>query len=92
MLTAALVAGQKAPVKMVPGRAPRSGRGTLVEPKLKLILSTSPEMFEQRLNDFLASLDKNDLIVDVKFATTPFSNSIEYSALVHYQATTEWDD
>lgn len=64
----------------------------LVEVKLKLIGSTSPDIFEQRLNDFLASLDKDDIVVDVKFSTSPLGNGVEYNALVQYQATDSWDD
>lgn len=63
-----------------------------MEVKLKLIGSTSPDIFEQRLNDFLASLDKDDLVVDVKFSTSPVGNQVEYNALVQYQTTDSWDD
>jgi flagellar biosynthesis regulator FlbT len=63
-----------------------------MEVKLKLIGSTSPDIFEQRLNDFLASLDKDDIVVDVKFATSPVGNQVEYNALVQYQTTDSWDD
>ena len=69
-----------------------SEEGKPVEVKLKLIASASPETFERRLNDFLASLDRDDIVVDVKFSTTTASNGVEYSALVHYQATDAWDD
>lgn len=63
-----------------------------MEVRLKLIGSTSPDIFEQRLNDFLASLDKDDLVVDVKFSTAPVGNQVEYNALVQYQPTNSWDD
>ncbi len=63
-----------------------------MEVKLKLIGSTSPDIFEQRLNDFLASLDKDDIVVDVKFSTSPVGNQVEYNALVQYQTTDGWDD
>ncbi len=66
--------------------------GKHVEVKLKLIGSTSPDIFEQRLNDFIASLDKDDIVVDVKFSTSPVGEQVEYNALVHYQATDRWED
>jgi hypothetical protein len=63
-----------------------------MEVKLKLIGSNDPDLFERRLNDFLASLDKDDLVVDVKFSTTAVGAGLEYSALIHYQATDAWND
>lgn len=62
-----------------------------MEPKFKLIVSTSPEIFEERLNEFIDSLDKDDLIVDVKFSSAHSGSAVEYSALVHYQPTSEWE-
>lgn len=63
-----------------------------MEIKVKLIGSTSPDIFEQRLNDFLASLDKDDIVVDIKFSSSPLGNNVEYNALVHYQTTDSWGD
>lgn len=63
-----------------------------MEAKFKLVSSNSPELFEQRLNDVISSLDRNDIIVDVKFATTALAVGIEYSAVVHYQTTDDWHD
>lgn len=63
-----------------------------MEPKFKLISSNNFELFESRLNEFIASLDRDDVIVDVKFATAALSSTIEWSALVHYQHTESWDD
>lgn len=59
--------------------------------KFKLVSSNNFDLFEERLNDFVASLSANDLIVDIKFATAALSSSVEYSALVHYQHTEEWN-
>lgn len=72
--------------------APLRRKDHSMEVKLKLIGSTSPDIFEQRLNDFLASLDKDDIVVDVKFSTSPVGNQVEYNALVQYQTTDGWDD
>lgn len=63
-----------------------------MEPKFKLISSNVHELFEQRLADFIGALDRDAIIVDVKFATTSHSSSIEYSALLHYQETTGWSE
>lgn len=62
-----------------------------MESKFKLISSNNFDLFEERLNDFVLSLDRDDVIVDVKFATTALDVTIEYSALVHYQQTERWD-
>lgn len=63
-----------------------------MEIKFKLISSNSPELFERRLNDFVAGLDRDDIVVDVKFAATAVPSGIEYSAVVHYQATDSWQE
>jgi len=64
-----------------------------VDPKFKLITSHERELFEARLRDFIDSLSRDDIIVDVKFSTAPLpSGGVEYSALVHYQETSAWGD
>lgn len=63
-----------------------------MEAKFKLISSNNFELFENRLNDFIASLDRDDVVVDVKFATAALNTTIEFSALVHYQHTESWGD
>jgi len=62
-----------------------------MEPKFKLISSNNFELFETRLNDFIASLDRDALIVDVKFSSAALDSTVEFSALVHYQETEGWD-
>ncbi len=62
-----------------------------MEPKFKLISSNNFELFETRLNDFIASLDRDSLIVDVKFSSAALDTTVEFSALVHYQETEGWD-
>lgn len=59
--------------------------------KFKLISSNNFELFEERLDDFVAGLGKDDVIVDVKFSTAALDTTIEYSALIHYQRTESWD-
>lgn len=62
-----------------------------MEPKFKLISSSDFTIFEQRLNDFIAGLSRDDVIVDVKFSTAaPTVGGVEFSALVHYQQTEAW--
>ncbi|HEX7039099.1 MAG TPA: hypothetical protein VF202_03180 [Trueperaceae bacterium] len=64
-----------------------------MDPKFKLITSHEQELFEQRLRDFIDSLGRDDIIVDVKFSTaTRPTGAVEYSALVHYQETSAWGD
>ncbi len=63
-----------------------------MEPKFKLVTSSDPTMFERRLTDFIDSLARDDVIVDVKFSTSTTNYRVEYSALVHYQATEAWRD
>lgn len=63
-----------------------------MDPKFKLISSNVHELFEQRLEDFVSSLGRDDVIVDIKFATAPYGSGVEYSALLHYQTTSAWDD
>ena len=48
-------------------------------------------LFEERLNAFIASLARDDVIVDIKFSTCQISAGVDYSALVHYQQTEAWD-
>ncbi len=62
-----------------------------MEVQFKLISSHDPELFERRLNEFVASLDRDDIIVDVKFTTTAVNSRVEYSAVVHYQPTQGWE-
>ncbi len=62
-----------------------------MEPRFKLVSSNNFELFEERLNDFIGSLDRDDVIVDVKFSTSALGTTVEFSALVHYQRTEAWD-
>ena len=58
--------------------------------KFKLISSNNFDLFEERLDNFISSLGKDDVIVDVKFSTSALETTVEYSALVHYQPTEPW--
>ncbi|HET9026118.1 MAG TPA: hypothetical protein VFN07_01145 [Trueperaceae bacterium] len=58
----------------------------------KLVTSNSVEHFERRLNEFVAGLDRNDVVVDVKFSTATYGEGVEFSALVQYQTTSEWHE
>jgi hypothetical protein len=59
-------------------------------PQFKVITSNSLELFEERLNDFVEQMNRDDIIVDVKFATTALSSTVEFSALIQYQTTESW--
>jgi hypothetical protein len=58
--------------------------------QFKVITSNSLELFEERLNDFVEQMNRDDIIVDVKFATTALSSTVEFSALIQYQTTETW--
>ncbi|HHO55872.1 MAG TPA: hypothetical protein ENK21_05740 [Trueperaceae bacterium] len=58
--------------------------------KFKLITSNSVERFEERMADFLALLEPDDIIADIEFSTVALPNSVEYSALIHYTRTEKW--
>lgn len=59
-------------------------------PRFKLVTSNDIERFEQRLNDFVEQLDRDEMVVDVKFSTTAYGSGVEYSALVQTQKTESW--
>lgn len=64
-----------------------------MDAKFKLISANSVDLFEERLQRFIDSLDVDDIIVDISFTTAALSAStIEYSALVHYKPTQGWTD
>ncbi|MFN2322973.1 MAG: hypothetical protein ABR510_08470 [Trueperaceae bacterium] len=59
-------------------------------PRFKVITSNSLELFEERLNAYLDQLDRDEMVVDVKFATAALDTSIEFTALVQTQKTESW--
>lgn len=63
-----------------------------MEPRFKLITSTTAELFEERLDHFIGTLGTDDIIVDIKFSTAVMGAGVAYSALVHYQQTESWHD
>jgi hypothetical protein len=63
-----------------------------MDAKFKLVTSRSVENFERQLDEFMAGLARDDVVVDIKFSTAPIGSGVEYSALVHYQTTEQWLD
>lgn len=59
--------------------------------QFKLITSNSIDLFEERLNDFSASLAPDDTIVDIQFSTAALASSVEYTALVQVKTTAAWN-
>jgi hypothetical protein len=59
-------------------------------PRFKVITSNSLDRFEERLAAYLDQLDRDEMVVDVKFATAPVGTSVEFSALVQTQNTESW--
>ncbi len=62
----------------------------MTTPRFKLITSNSLERFEERLHEFIDQMDRDELVVDVKFSTAALETTVEFSALVHYQKTESW--
>jgi hypothetical protein len=62
----------------------------VITPKFKVITSNSIDRFEERLNDFVEQMDRDEIIVDVAFNTCALPNSVEFTALVRYQKTESW--
>lgn len=58
--------------------------------KCKLISSNDFDLFEERLNAFLATLTTEEVVVDIGFVTVALAASVEYSALVQYRQTESW--
>ena len=59
-------------------------------PRFKLITSNNLDLFEERLERYLEQLDRDEVVVDVKFSTAAFGETIEFSALVQTQKTESW--
>lgn len=59
-------------------------------PRLKVITSNNLDLFQERLDRYLAQLDRDEVVVDVKFSTAAFGETIEFSALVHTQKSESW--
>lgn len=59
-------------------------------PRFKLVTSNDIERFEERLNAYVEQLDRDEMVVDVKFTTAPYGSGVEYSALVQTQKTESW--
>ena len=59
-------------------------------PRFKVITSNSLDLFEERLAAYLDQLDRDEMVVDVKFATAALGTTVEFSALVQTQKTESW--
>ena len=59
-------------------------------PRFKVVTSNSIDRFEERLNAYLDQLDRDEMVVDVKFATAALGTSVEFSALIQTQKTESW--
>lgn len=59
-------------------------------PRFKLVTSNSIDRFEERLAAYLDQLDRDEMVVDVKFTTAAVGTTVEFSALVQTQKTESW--
>lgn len=60
--------------------------------RFQLISANNQDMFQERLNHFVASLPAHTIVVDVKFSTALQGNNLVFSALVQYKEVEEWTD
>lgn len=51
-------------------------------PRFKLISSNSIDLFQERLDAYLAQLDRDEVVVNVEFSTVALRETVEFSALV----------
>ena len=59
-------------------------------PRFKLVTSNSIDRFEERLAAYLEQLDRDEMVVDVKFTTAAVGTTVEFSALIQTQKTESW--
>ena len=59
-------------------------------PRFKLVTSNSIDRFEERLAAYLDQLDRDEMVVDVKFTTAAVGTTVEFSALIQTQKTESW--
>jgi hypothetical protein len=68
-------------------------RGIIWRVTFKLIFAPDPDLFEQRLNRFMADLGENVVVGHVQFSTQlQPDGALMYSALVGYKNAKGWDD
>lgn len=59
-------------------------------PRTKLITSNDIDLFDDRLRRYLEQLDRDEVVVDVKFSTTELRETVEFSALVITHKAESW--
>jgi len=62
------------------------------EVHFRLITGTDPDLFQERLNQAIADLPEETIIVDVLFSTAYTGRSAEYTALLYYKEVEPWKD
>ncbi len=59
----------------------------------KLIFAPEPDLFEQRLNRFMAELGEDVVIAQLQYSTVMMPNGeVMFSALVGFKNAKAWDD
>jgi hypothetical protein len=59
----------------------------------KLIFAPEPDLFEQRLNRFVADLGENVVIGQLQYSTVVLpSGEVMYSAIIGFKRAQGWDD
>ena len=59
----------------------------------KLIFAPEPDLFEQRLNRFVADLGEDAVIAQMQYSTVVLPNGeVMFSALVGFKSAKSWED
>jgi len=57
-----------------------------------MVTGTDPDLFQERLNNLVAGLPDDAIIVEVLFSTAHSGRVAEYSALIYYKEVEPWKD
>lgn len=60
--------------------------------RFRVITANDPDIFQERLNRFVAELAEDTVLVDVKFAANAQGGQATYTALVQYKTVEAWKD
>ena len=74
-------------------RLERREFGIMCHMTFKLIFAPEPDLFEQRLNRFMADLGEDVVIAQMQYSTVTLPNGeVMFSALVGFKKAEGWDE
>jgi len=74
-------------------RLERRDFGIMLGVTFKLIFAPEPDLFEQRLNRFVADLGEDVVIAQLQYSTVMLPNGeVMFSALVGFKSAKGWDE